>query len=163
MSTKLARSVALAAALALIVAGAAFAAAITVKSTTNATLGAIVINAGGKTLYHNTKEKNGSIKCTGYCLKVWPPLLVGKAAKLKAGAGITASKLGRVKRPDGRFQVTYYGKPLYRYYGDNAPGDVNGEGIGGIWFAIATNGTLAKPSSTSTTTSTGTTTTNPYG
>lgn len=162
MSTKLARSVALVAALALIVAGAAFAAAITVKSTNNATLGTIVVSAGGRTLYHNTKEKKGSIKCTGYCLKVWPPLLVSKTAKLKAGAGIKASKLGKVKRPDGHYQVTYYGEPLYRYSGDSTPGTVNGEGIGGIWFAIKTNGALAKSTTTTTTNTTTTTTSTGY-
>jgi predicted lipoprotein with Yx(FWY)xxD motif len=139
MGTRLARVVALFAALALIGAGVALAAAVTVNSAKNPTLGKIVVNSSGFTLYHNTKEK-GSIKCTGACAKVWPPLLV---------------KLGKIKRPDGSFQVTYFGKPLYRYAPDTKPGNVKGEGIGGIWFAIKTNGALAKtPSGTTTNTTT---------
>ncbi|MGH9149067.1 MAG: hypothetical protein ACRD0F_01860, partial [Acidimicrobiales bacterium] len=30
-------------------------------------------------------------------------------------------------------QVSYNGKPLYRYAGDSAPGQVTGDGIGGLW------------------------------
>lgn len=157
MSTRLARVLALFAALALIGAGVALAAGVTVKSTKNPTLGKIVVNSHRLTLYHNTKEKKGLIKCTASCKTVWPPLLVGKTVKVKAGAGIKASKLGKIKRPDGHFQVTYYGKPLYRYAGDSKPGNVNGEGIGGIWFALKTNGALAKAASTTTTNTTTTT------
>jgi len=32
--------------------------------------------------------------------------------------------------------------PLYRFAGDHAPGDVNGQGSGGVWFAMAPDGTL---------------------
>ena len=159
MSTRFSGVLALFSAVALLAAGVALAATLTVNSASSAKLGKIVVNSGGMTLYHNTKEKNGLIKCTGSCKAVWPPLLVAKNVTLKAGAGIKASKLGKIKRPDGHFQVTYYGEPLYRYAADSKPGNVNGEGIGGIWFAIKTNGALAKPSSTST----GTTSTNPYG
>jgi predicted lipoprotein with Yx(FWY)xxD motif len=156
MSTRFARVVAVFAALALVGAGVAVAAAVTVNSAKNPTLGKIVVNSRGFTLYHNTKEK-GSIKCTGSCTAIWPPLIVGKSATVKAGPGINAAKLGKIKRPDGRFQVTYFGKPLYRYAPDSKPGNTNGEGIGGIWFALKTSGGLAKTTSgttTNTTTST---------
>jgi len=150
------------AALALVTAGVALAATLKVSSASNPTLGKIVVSSGGLTLYHNTKETNGKIACNGACLATWPPLLVTKTEVLRAGPGINASKLGRIKRPDGHFQATYYGQPLYRFSGDSVRGDVNGEGLGGIWFVLKTNGALAKPSSPSTTT-TGTTTTTPYG
>ena len=156
MSIRLARIVALFAAFALVGAGVALAAAVTVNSAKNPTLGKIVVSSSGFTLYHNTKEK-GSIKCTGACAKIWPPLLVGKSEKVKAGPGINLAKLGKIKRPNGRFQVTYYGKPLYRYAPDTKPGSINGEGIGGIWFALKTNGALAKAASTTTTNTTTTT------
>jgi predicted lipoprotein with Yx(FWY)xxD motif len=157
MSTRLARVVAVFAALALVGAGVALAAAVTVNSAKNPTLGKIVVNSRGFTLYHNTKEKKGLIKCTGSCTAVWPPLIVGKPAPVKAGHGINLAKLGKIKRPDGRFQVTYYGQPLYRYAPDTKAGQIGGEGIGGIWFALKTNGALAKTTSgttTNTTTST---------
>ncbi len=40
-------------------------------------------------------------------------------------------------RADGSQQVAYNGEPLYYFTGDTAPGDANGEGVGGVWF-IAT-------------------------
>ena len=162
MRTQFVRVLTLFAALALVTAGVALAASFTVKSANNATLGKVVVNAKGLTLYHNTQE-HGKIVCTGACATTWPPLLTTKTAKLKAGPGVNASKLGRIKRPDGHYQVTYFGKPLYRYFGDSVRGDVNGEGLGGIWFALKTNGALAKPSSPGMTTSPGTTSTTPPG
>ena len=160
MSTRLTRVVAILAAFALVGAGVALAAAVTVKSAKNPTYGKIVVNSKGFTLYHNTKEK-GSIKCTGACAKIWPPLLVGKSVKVKAGPGINLAKLGKIKRPNGRFQVTYFGKPLYRYAPDSKPGSVKGEGIQGIWFAIKANGALAKKPVTGGTTTNTTTSTLP--
>lgn len=162
MRTRFTSVLTMVAALALVTAGVALAATLKVSSASNPTLGKIVVSSGGLTLYHNTKETNGKIACNGACLATWPPLLVTKTEVLRAGPGINASKLGRIKRPDGHFQATYYGQPLYRFSGDSVRGDVNGEGLGGIWFVLKTNGALAKPSSPSTTT-TGTTTTTPYG
>ncbi|MBA2624935.1 MAG: hypothetical protein H0U89_04955, partial [Acidimicrobiia bacterium] len=37
-------------------------------------------------------------------------------------------------------QVTYGDKPLYHYAGDGAPGDVNGQGVGGVWWAVTPDG-----------------------
>jgi predicted lipoprotein with Yx(FWY)xxD motif len=114
-----------------------------VKSASNSTLGKIVVNSAERTLYLNTEEKHGSIKCNGYCRATWPPLLIAKGAKAKAGPGI--------------------GHPLYRYAGDTKAGTVNGEGIAAIWFAVKTDGVPAKPSGSGSTTSTTTTTSTGYG
>jgi predicted lipoprotein with Yx(FWY)xxD motif len=122
--------------------------AATVKSASNATLGSILVNAHGLTLYRLTSEHGGKIKCTGACAVEWPPLLVTGSAKPVAGAGITASKLGTVKRPDGTTQVTYAGSPLYRYGGDTKAGKAKGEAEGGVWFAVAPSGASVKPAST---------------
>jgi len=119
--------------------------AVSVKVAKNATLGSIVVNAKGMTLYHMTSEKGGKVACTGACAATWPPLLVKGKAKPVAGAGIVAAKLGTVKRPDGKVQVTYAGSPLYAYSGDTARGDVNGEGVESVWFALAPTGKVVKP------------------
>jgi predicted lipoprotein with Yx(FWY)xxD motif len=128
----------------------AVAGAPTVKTARNATLGSVVVSAHGMTLYHLTSEKGGRIECTGACTASWPPLLVSGAAKPVAGPGIAAAKLGTVKRPDGKVQVTYAGSPLYLYGDDRAAGQAKGEGEGGVWFALAPSGAVVKPAANAT-------------
>jgi predicted lipoprotein with Yx(FWY)xxD motif len=124
--------------------------AVTVKTAKNSTLNTtIVVNKAGWTLYHLTTEKGKKFTCTGQCATIWPPLTVAKGAKPIAGPGITKSKLGTIKRPDGRIQVTYYGMTLYRYSADSKAGQTNGEGIENIWYAISPSGTLVKKASSS--------------
>jgi predicted lipoprotein with Yx(FWY)xxD motif len=123
----------------------------------------IVVTGSGMTLYVNTTEQKGRIHCTGSCRMAWPPLLVPAGSKPTAGAGVSQSKLGTLKRPDGGIQVTYKGVPLYRFVSDRKPGDVNGQGVkdlGGTWSAAAPtkSSTPAPPPPTTTTT-----TTKPYG
>jgi predicted lipoprotein with Yx(FWY)xxD motif len=100
----------------------------------------IVVNAQGRTLYLLSPETARHPLCkTKECFEFWPPLTVSSShAKLKAGPGVHGS-LGIVHR-NGIFQVTLRGLLLYRYYGDEAKGQVNGEGIksfGGTWHAVA--------------------------
>ena len=128
----------------------------TVKAADDATFGSLLVSSSGMTLYHLTTEKPGSIACTGSCATVWPPLVLGSGAKVIAGSGVTASKLGTIRRPDGRLQVTYGGIALYRYSLDRKSGDVEGQGSQGIWYALTPAGTRAKagtaPAPTTTTT-----------
>ena len=65
--------------------------------------------------------------------------MITAGAKPVAGAGVTAAKLGTVKRPDGKIQVTYNGLPLYLFAGDSKAGDVKGQGVGGIWHVVGTH------------------------
>ena len=111
--------------IALAAAGAATALAVAgpiLKTSHNARLGAIVVNAKGLTLYHLTGEKNGVIKCTGECTAFWPPVLWSGKGKPPVGPGVDAAKLGTVKRPNGSTQLTYNKFPLYRYYLDKQVG-----------------------------------------
>ena len=142
--------------------GVANAALVSVHSTQNTALGKILVSASGRTLYHDSLEKQNLVKCTGACAAEWPPLVIAAGAKPVAGAGVTASMLGTVKRSDGKLQVTYGGKPLYLFSGDKKAGDVKGQGTGGIWHALTPSGAVVtkavKTSSGSTTgTSSGTT------
>jgi len=121
----------------------------TVKVAHNSEFGPILVSSSGLTLYHMTSEKRGSIGCTGACAKFWPPLLLSAGAKPKAGAGVSAAKLGTLKRPDGHLQVTYNGLALYRYSLDRKAGDVKGEGVEGIWFAINPSGKIVKKAAAS--------------
>jgi predicted lipoprotein with Yx(FWY)xxD motif len=137
-----------------------------IKASHNAKLGAIVVDTKGMTLYHLTSE-HGKIACTGACTTYWSPVLWAGKGTPVLGAGLKASKLGTIKRPNGKLQVTYNKFPLYRYYLDKKAGQANGEGVDdspGTWYAVSTAGTIVKaapaaPGSTSTTTTgSGTTT-----
>jgi predicted lipoprotein with Yx(FWY)xxD motif len=94
-----------------------------------------LVTSVGLTLYRNTTEKNGRIRCTGACTTAWPPLVVPAGATLVAGPGVAKAKLGTIKRPDGKRQATYAGSPLYRFAADRKAGDAHGQGLAGIWFA----------------------------
>jgi predicted lipoprotein with Yx(FWY)xxD motif len=125
----------------------------TVQVAHNAKLGNVLATAQGLTLYRYTLEKRGgAVKCAGACAKAWPPLLVKIGAKPTAGSGVSAARIGTVKRPDGTLQVTYAGFPLYRFSGDKR-GTTKGQGAGATWFAVTPTGQLAKtPTQTTTTT-----------
>src|SRR5262249_18989441 len=133
METRLSKGALAAAVLAIAVGATALAGSavtFTMKSAKSTALGTtIVVNASGKTLYHYADDKKNTVKCNGSCATTWPPLLIAAGKKPVAGAGLTASKVGTVKRPDGKIQVTYGGYPLYLFSGDAKAGDVNGQGL----------------------------------
>jgi predicted lipoprotein with Yx(FWY)xxD motif len=116
----------------------------TVKAVGTPGFGKVLVTSSGRTLYHYTDEKRRTIECTGACARFWPPLLVKRTQKLVAGPGIKASKLGTIKRPGGARQVTYNGFALYRYAPDRKAGDVNGQGVDGEWYVIASSGKLIR-------------------
>jgi predicted lipoprotein with Yx(FWY)xxD motif len=108
------------------------AAAATVATATNAQFGTILVDATGRTLYTFDRDEAGSTACTGNCAQTWPPLLL-EAGVTSPVAGAGVSGLGTLTRPEGGTQVTAGGKPLYRYAGDTGPGQVTGDGVGGVW------------------------------
>ncbi len=115
-------------------------------------LGKVLATSGGMTLYLYTPDGKNRSNCYGSCAALWPPLIA--KGKPRAGAGVRQKLLGVTRRRDGKRQVTYHGHPLYRYSGDSKPGQVKGEGYGGIWYALNAAGNKVEPH-----TSTGTTTT----
>ncbi|MEU9478910.1 SCO0930 family lipoprotein [Streptomyces sp. NPDC048191] len=108
----------------------------------NPDLGNVVTDGSGLTLYRFDKDTANPPKsnCDGNCATTWPPVPAGDAT---AGAGIDKSLLGEVTRADGTKQLTIGGWPAYRYAKDVNAGDVNGQGVGGNWFALAPNGKKA--------------------
>ena len=141
--------VAAALALALAAAGVATAAAVTHQSSASGakgtvvlrqtTLGKVLATRSGKTLYlFMADRRRGKSACYGQCATYWPPLLVTR--KPTAGAGLKARLLGTIKRKNGTRQITYAGHPLYRFGGDSSSGDVKGQGLGGVWHAMAPSG-----------------------
>ncbi len=102
-------------------------------------VGTVLVSPSGLTLYHLSTESGSSIQCTGQCASVWPPFLES-GGTLPTESGGASGTLGTVTRPDGKTQVTYNGMPLYRYSGDSQPGQANGQGIQGVWFAVTASG-----------------------
>jgi predicted lipoprotein with Yx(FWY)xxD motif len=104
-------------------------------------LGKVLVDARGRTLYLFEKDKRGMSSCYGACATAWPPLIA--SGKPLAKPGIRASLLGRVKRRDGRWQVTYNRHPLYTFVQDGRKGQTSGEGVdafGAEWYAVSPAG-----------------------
>jgi predicted lipoprotein with Yx(FWY)xxD motif len=106
---------------------------------TDATLGDILVDGSGKTLYIFSKDVNGQSLCTGGCLTNWP---VYHASNLQPGDGIDAADFATITRSDGTTQSTYKGWPLYYYSGDKVSGEVTGNGANNVWFAAKPNYSL---------------------
>jgi predicted lipoprotein with Yx(FWY)xxD motif len=113
-------------------------------STASTSLGTVLVDSHGRTLYLFKADNGTKSACSGACASAWPPLRV--SAKPTAGGRATASKLGTTQRSDGQPQVTYNGHPLYTYSGDSNPGDANGQGLtafGAAWFALSPSGSAS--------------------
>jgi predicted lipoprotein with Yx(FWY)xxD motif len=100
-------------------------------------LGKVVTDSAGFTLYRFDKSN-----CDGDCAKAWPVVAAGGAT---AAPGVDPSLIGEVTREDGTKQLTIDGWPMYRYAKDTKAGDVNGQGVGGTWYASAPDGKKAAP------------------
>ncbi len=106
----------------------------------------VLANLRGRTLYSLSVEVHGKFICTGTCLSAWHPLVVPKRVRPTGPVN-----LGTVRRPDGRLQVTYRGRPLYSFSGDSKMGEGNGEGIKdvGTWHVASASGAAGSPAAPS--------------
>lgn len=110
----------------------------TVKVANNSTLGKILTDNAGKTLYtfKNDVANSGKSVVSGNTAVVWPPFTLASGEPVKPQE--IGGALALITREDGSKQVTYNGMPLYYYNKDVNPGDTNGQGVGGVWFAATT-------------------------
>ncbi len=104
-------------------------------------LGRILVDARGRTLYLFQRDRRRASTCYGACASIWPPLTTtGKPAAVR---GAHAALLGTTKRKDAKVEVTYAGHPLYLYAGDAKRGDTKGEGLnqfGAKWYVLSPSG-----------------------
>jgi predicted lipoprotein with Yx(FWY)xxD motif len=129
------------------------AAALSVAQTS---LGKVLVDSHGMTLYTLSADRHDHSTCTTECLQFWPAVSPGGAGKLSVTTGRTAT-------PDGTAIATVAGHPVYTFSQDQQPGDVNGEGVaefGGTWYAVSPSGapvtgSQQSPSSGSSSPSTG--------
>lgn len=100
--------------------------------------GTVLAGPNGHTLYTYDPDKAqpGTSACNDECAVDWPPL----QRTVTAGRGVDAADLSTVTRADGSTQVSYRGRPVYYYVNDAKPGDITGDGVGGVWHLIAVGG-----------------------
>lgn len=98
-------------------------------------LGDVVVDASGMTVYmfDNDTQGGDTSACTGQCLDMWPPVITTSDAP--TGTDVTG-ELGTIETPEGELQVTLNGWPVYRWANDAEPGDVTGQGVGDVWWAL---------------------------
>ena len=103
--------------------------------------GQIVVDGKGMSVYYYTKDvkDSGTSTCTGGCLDAWPPVLA--TADTPTVDGVTGT-VGTIATPDGKKQLTVNGMPVYYYAKDLAPGDITGQGVGGVWYLVAPSGDM---------------------
>lgn len=114
-----------------------------IKVANNSTLGKILTDSKGMTLYVFTVDTPNTSNCNDKCATNWPPLTIQSGMSLTAGPGITA-KLGTTTRKDGSMQLTVNGMPVYTFFKDSKPGDTNGQGVGSVWFTLNDAGEIVK-------------------
>ncbi|GGW93245.1 lipoprotein [Streptomyces malachitofuscus] len=103
-------------------------------------LGEIVVDKNGMTVYRFMKDEawpKPVSACTGACLEKWP---VVSPVDFKDTKGIQKKGYMTFTRPDGAEQQTINCWPIYTFAGDKAPGDTNGQGVGGTWYAVRPDG-----------------------
>jgi predicted lipoprotein with Yx(FWY)xxD motif len=110
------------------------------RTAQTSTLGTIVTDSKGMTVYRYDKDtaSPSMSNCTGQCASNWPP--VAASSGTLTVEGVDKSLVGTITRADGTKQMTLAGWPLYTFVGDTKAGDVTGQGKGNSWFAATTSG-----------------------
>ncbi|MGJ8528062.1 COG4315 family predicted lipoprotein [Maritalea sp.] len=94
-------------------------------------MGEVLADKNNMTLYTFDKDSDGVSNCYDQCAQNWPPLFAEEDEH--------EGDYSVVARNDGTKVWAYKGQPLYLWVGDSEPGDVSGDGVGGVWH-------VAKPS-----------------
>jgi predicted lipoprotein with Yx(FWY)xxD motif len=108
---------------------------------TESPLGQILADAAGLTLYGFMQDADGNPTCNDACADAWPPVTIEGDA---LPAGLDPNVFTVIQRDDGSHQLKAGKWPLYRFAGDAAPGQTNGQGSGDVWFVVAPDGSLIK-------------------
>ncbi len=77
-------------------------------------------------LYTYDDDSEGVSNCYGTCAEKWPPALLPEGTRMPESYSL-------IRRKDGKMQIAFRGRPLYRYFKDRKIGDIKGDGVGGKW------------------------------
>lgn len=117
--------------------------------TASTSIGTVLVNSAGHTIYWFARDTAKTSNCSGACATYWPPV----KGPVTAAAGTSLpDTFGTITRSDGTVQATYDGHPLYTYVGDSAAGQAAGNGknlSGGLWWAMTPTGATPSASSSS--------------
>ncbi len=110
-----------------------------VLSTRATSLGTVVVDARGMTVYEFGKDTMGATTsaCTGGCATLWPEVHAGSGTPQVSGV---TGAVGTITGTDGQAQVTLDGWPLYTFVHDTAPGDTTGQNYMNLWWALTPAG-----------------------
>lgn len=103
---------------------------------THPEFGAYLMTSTGLTLYTFNNDAPNVSNCVGQCLELWPAFFTDRTDVIAPTVAGIPGTFGTFPREDGTFHITYNEKPLYFYSLDAAPGDVNGQGVGNVWFIV---------------------------
>jgi predicted lipoprotein with Yx(FWY)xxD motif len=119
---------------------------IELNATPSDQIGTYVADGAGRTLYRFDKDSASPPKsnCNASCAIAWVPLLIKSPGKIYP-KGVDPKILGYVERADHTCQVTIKGHPVYFFAGDAKPGDIDGQGVNGTWFAVSPTGGKTRP------------------
>jgi predicted lipoprotein with Yx(FWY)xxD motif len=113
----------------------------TIVQAHTSSLGRLLTDGQGRTLYLFEADKPNVSKLSAAGLSIWPPLAA--TGKPQATSGALAAKIGTITGADGKPQVSYDSHPLYYYVGDTKPGQTSGQGLnqfGAEWYVLAPSG-----------------------
>ncbi len=123
-------------------------------------LGKVLVDKNGHTLYYFTPEQGSQLVCgTGSCVATWP--LLTASGSPSAGQGVSG-QLTVIATADGKSEIAFNGWPLHTYAQDAQAGDTKGQGIGGKWFAATPSLSSTGPGSSSSPPASATPTYSPY-
>ena len=110
-----------------------------VLSTGSSSIGTIIVDSHGMTVYEFGKDTMGATTsaCTGGCATLWPEVHAGTGTPQVSGVTGT---IGTITGVDGQKQVTLNGWPLYTFVHDKAPGDTTGQNFMNLWWALTPSG-----------------------
>ena len=119
---------------------------VSVTAVTKAPFGTYLVDGTGRALYilEGTRGTPAE-RCSGECLRIWPPLHVSGPPTV--GPGIDPGKLSTIVA-HGQTHVTYGGWTLFYYHRDRVPGDTTGQGVHdawGMWHLLSPSGEPIRP------------------
>ena len=107
--------------------------ALTVDLRSNSIIGEYLVNENGMTLYYFANDQSKVSTCFESCSATWPPF---HAEWIDIPSQMKYEDFDEIGRVDGEYQTTYKNRPLYLYSGDHKAGEINGEGMNKLWFAM---------------------------